>query len=1051
MSARAPWWRDKSPALLHYGTAVALVGAAVAVNFEFDRLWGIKPTVSLFLCAILLVSWACGTGPALLATVLTFSAFDYFFLQPTHSLVAQPKDILRLVFFAVAALFVVFLSASRRRATTSLRRLHTDHENTVRELLALNETLRLENTERKRAEDDRLRAEAELQLTVDTIPVLVARYGPDGFMEFRNQTWRDYTGLSQDNVEGRRWGSALHPDDLQMIEREWRAHLATGEPFEVEQRLRRADGEYRRHWVRRVPLRDQAGNVKNWYAVGFDIEDRKRAEDAVRASEARLAKAQRDLELTIDSIPVMVSTFDADGTRSFVNKTWQIYTGHGQQEATGEGLNTSIYYHPDDIERFDDAWREAQTKGEMMSVDVRTRRADGMYRWYTMRRAPLRDENGKIVKWYSVGVDVEDQRVAENAVRESEAKLASAERELRLMIDSIPVMVTTYQPDGTRIFVNQAWQRYTGISQEEACGSDSMIAVHSDHLEQGDAMWQASLAKGKPFIQEKCLRRFDGEYRWHWVRRVPLRDEAGDIIRWYGAGFDIEDQKQAEIALKRSQAQLARAERELRLTLDSIPALAWRARADGFAEYLNRRWLDYTGFSMEQALGWEWQAAIHPDDRAGVRDACQKMLATGKPGDVEARMRRSDGAYRWFLFRTEALRDEAGTVVGWYGTNTDIEDRKRAESSLQRIQAYAAEAQKLSRTGSFAWEIATRDYFWSDQTYQIFGFDRSVKPSISQVVRRTHPEDRFIMERELDRSAQRAPHHDFKVRLLMPNGQIKHIHLLAHRITYESGNEEVVGAVMDITDTRKSQEALDTAQAALAHASRVATLGEISATIAHEVNQPLAAIVANGQACLRFLRRESPDLNNVRGAVEWIVKDGNRAGEIIRRVRALLKKADSEKVPLDLNEVINEVATLLRREMNAKKVMLKLELAPSAPQPVADRVQLQQVIINLIVNGAEAMQEITDRRRSLVVRSYEDEEGHVVVAVKDCGVGIPPEISDRLFDAFFSTKPSGLGVGLSICRSIIQDHGGELWVTDNSDGPGAAFRFSLPVRHRAVA
>jgi C4-dicarboxylate-specific signal transduction histidine kinase len=244
---------------------------------------------------------------------------------------------------------------------------------------------------------------------------------------------------------------------------------------------------------------------------------------------------------------------------------------------------------------------------------------------------------------------------------------------------------------------------------------------------------------------------------------------------------------------------------------------------------------------------------------------------------------------------------------------------------------------------------------------------------------------------------------------------------------------------------------LDTAQAALAHASRVATLGEISATIAHEVNQPLAAIVANGQACLRFLRRESPDLNNVRGAVEWIVKDGNRAGEIIRRVRALLKKADSEKVPLDLNEVINEVATLLRREMNAKKVMLKLELAPSAPQPVADRVQLQQVIINLIVNGAEAMQEITDRRRSLVVRSYEDEEGHVVVAVKDCGVGIPPEISDRLFDAFFSTKPSGLGVGLSICRSIIQDHGGELWVTDNSDGPGAAFRFSLPVRRKALS
>ena len=221
------------------------------------------------------MSWACGTGPAALASVLTFSAFDYFFLEPTYSFVAQSKDIPRLILFAMAALFVVFLSATQRRTTALFRRLRTDHENTVQELLAANEALRLEITERKHAEDEEHRAEAELRLTVDTIPVLAARYGPDGFMEFRNQTWRNYTGLSQDNVEARRWGSALHPDDLEMIEREWRVHLTTGEPFEVEQRLRRADGEYRWHWVRRAPLRDGTGNVKNWYAVGFEIEEQK--------------------------------------------------------------------------------------------------------------------------------------------------------------------------------------------------------------------------------------------------------------------------------------------------------------------------------------------------------------------------------------------------------------------------------------------------------------------------------------------------------------------------------------------------------------------------------------------------------------------------------------------------------------------------------------------------------------------------------------------------------------------------------------------------------
>ena len=189
-------------------------------------------------------------------------------------------------------------------------------------------------------------------------------------------------------------------------------------------------------------------------------------------------------------------------------------------------------------------------------------------------------------------------------------------------------------------------------------------------------------------------------------------------------------------------------------------------------------------------------------------------------------MRRFDGTYRWFLFRSEALRDEAGAVVAWYGTNIDIDDRKQVESAWQRSQAYSAEAQKLSQTGSFAWDVATRHYFWSEQTYQILGFDRSVKPSISLVVQRTHPDDRFMMERELDRSAQRAPHHDFEVRLLMPDGQIKHIHLLALRITYGSGNEEIVGAVMDITEARRSQETLHAAQTALAHANRVASSGK---------------------------------------------------------------------------------------------------------------------------------------------------------------------------------------------------------------------------------
>jgi C4-dicarboxylate-specific signal transduction histidine kinase len=289
-----------------------------------------------------------------------------------------------------------------------------------------------------------------------------------------------------------------------------------------------------------------------------------------------------------------------------------------------------------------------------------------------------------------------------------------------------------------------------------------------------------------------------------------------------------------------------------------------------------------------------------------------------------------------------------------------------------------------------------------------------------------------------------AQNHDYESRLLMPDGQIKYLHVRAHRVNYASGKEEVVGALMDITESRKSQAALDAAQTALAHAGRVATLGVICASIAHEVNQPLAAIVANGHAGLRFLGRETPDLNYVRRTIEWIIKDGNRAAEVIRRIRGLLKNESTEKALLDVNDLVSEAAALLQRELSAQHVTLRLELASATPQIFGDRVQLQQVIINLVINSIDAMHAVTDRPHVLLVRSYENDSNQVVVAVKDNGVGVPPEAADRLFDTFFSTKPNGLGIGLSICRSIVRDHGGELWATNNTEEPGATFQFALP-------
>ncbi|MCG6205820.1 PAS domain-containing protein [Rhodopseudomonas sp. HC1] len=630
------------------------------------------------------------------------------------------------------------------------------------------------------------------------------------------------------------------------------------------------------------------------------------------------------------------------------------------------------------------------------------------------------------------------RRRLELELRASHRRVAEAQRELQQTVDSIPAMLSVYRPDGIHSLVNRTWMDYTGLSLEEAARKGGTL-FHPDDPER--ETWRQALASGRPMAAEAPIRGADGTFQWFSIRRAPLRDAGGRIQKWFSIGFNIEDRKIAEDALRDREARLAATERELRLTLDLIPTLAWRTAADGLAEYLNQRWLDYTGLSLEAARGWGWISVVHPDDRAQLHDRWQEMLASHKPGEIEARMRRLDGNYRWFLFRAEPHRGNGGEIVGWYGTNTDIEDRKRAEFELQRSRLYLAEAQKLSKTGSFAWDAAADRHQWSDETYQIAAIEPATVVTTDLLLQRIHPDDRLKMINELGRAKDGAEAWDYEIRMLMPDQSSKQLRVVAHRLHRGDEAGEIVGALMDITETRRAQEALNAARNALAHAGRIATLGEISATIAHEVNQPLAAIVANGQACLRFLDRPAPNLDDVRGAVEWIVKDGNRAAEVIRRVRGLMTKAEFERRQLGLESVVAEVVALIQNEIHSQGIVLRCDFG-AAPPVMADHVQLQQVVLNLIVNAIEAMHQVVDRPRMLTISTSCDTAGRAIVAVEDSGIGVPDD-PQALFDPFVSTKPNGLGMGLSICRSIIEEHGGRLWATANAGHPGATFRFTL--------
>lgn len=496
----------------------------------------------------------------------------------------------------------------------------------------------------------------------------------------------------------------------------------------------------------------------------------------------------------------------------------------------------------------------------------------------------------------------------------------------------------------------------------------------------------------------------------------------------------------------RAQEELQRLQAEAQATLDSIPALAWRTSADGFTEYLNKPWLEYAGFSLEQALGWGWVTAIHPDDREGLLKFWTAKIALKQAGTVEARMRRSDGTYRWFMFHTQPVCDASGAVIAWYGTNSDIEDRKHAEAALRRNEAYAAEAQRLSRTGAFAWEISSGDTFWSDETYQILGLDRSVTPSRELLLSRVHPDDRELMRRERDRLDQGLQdRYDYELRLLMPDGHIKHLHLLAHRVIYGSNKMEVVGALMDVTQAKRSQQALHAAQNALAHAGRVATLGEITATIAHEVNQPLAAVITNAETSLRWLDRPEPNLAKVRELIGFLLSDARRASGIIDRIRSMATRGTPNPTSVSLNDVIQESMIFLRHEFQSRGVSVALELMPGLPPIIGDRIQIQQVIVNLAINAAQAMEQSGPTERNMIVKTLLAAPEAVSCSIEDGGTGIDSAHFPRLFDSLFTTKDSGIGLGLAISRSIIEAHHGNIQADNQSALGGARFSFTLPV------
>jgi len=519
--------------------------------------------------------------------------------------------------------------------------------------------------------------------------------------------------------------------------------------------------------------------------------------------------------------------------------------------------------------------------------------------------------------------------------------------------------------------------------------------------------------------------------------QVTFDADVSTLIAFVATSFGI-------TSLVRRVRTLGETQREQARLLDLTHDAIFVRGLDHVISFWNRGAELSYGWKREEAIGkvcHDLLKSVYPVALENIKDT---VLSTGR-WEGEVSRTRKDGSEIVVASRWSLEKDQEGEPVGLLEINTDITERKRAHEMLERIQAaYLAEAQSLSHTGSFAWTIGNGELVWSEESARIYGYDFSIQPTIERLMDRVHPDDLAVVRRRLDHAARDGENFDFEHRLMMPDGSPKTVHVVAHAMNENGQGRQFVGAVMDITETRRAQEQLQQAQANLAHVARVTLLGQLTASIGHEVNQPLAAIVTNGEAAIRYLRRDPPELDEIRDALTSMIAEGKRASEIVKRIRSLIQKTTPQNVPLDVNAILAEGATLVQREVANQRAVLKLDLAPDLPAILGDRVQLQQVIINLLINAVQAMAGVDGRARELLVRSSLDEAGSVVVTVRDSGMGLDPVKADQVFDAFFTTKADGMGMGLSICRTIMDAHGGRIWASANDGGPGATFRFSLP-------
>lgn len=843
--------------------------------------------------------------------------------------------------------------------------------------------------------------------------------------------------------------SAIHPDDRAAI-----AHAAayafwTGVPQVTGYRLRQPDGSY--HWTE---LRAEPG-----YGVSVDVDAMvSRPDDrwSVAESLGTTTEAVKAAKV-IESLHGKAWAFDAMGRFTYVTPAAQVAIDMaledlnrrlGEREFIDGGeAGWMRGVHSDDVDRAASTLRHCLKTGEPWNIEYRMLRATGQYVWHRISARPTRDDDGQITGWFGTSIDID-------VYKKTVAALRAREQHLEQLIDTVPAMIWSMTGAGHPVYLNRRMIEVTGATTETVTAPDGSLTlkrmIHPDFLEQAERTFARSVTTGEPYAIKYLQHRADGTYRWTETRAEALRDEAGQIIRWYGVSVDIHD-------LITTQTELHLRKQELTRLVDLVPSFLWRLTPTGAPNFFNRRFIDFLGLdegSLEQPQTEQYaaalKAAVHPDDAARVWAGLKDCLSSGRPFAMRYRLRRHDGVYRWMDGRAEPLLDEDGSIIQWHGLSHDVDDQLRVEEALRESERSLRQLVETLPALIYCAAPNGEPIYRSEKLREFLGFglgdkDEEGKTRLTGTLDAIiHPDDLPDVKERYAHSLATGSPYAMKHRLRRADGDYRWVETRTAAMRNAEG--EVIqwnGICFEIEDQVRAQEALTLTQERLARAAQAASLAELSASIAHEVNQPLAAVVANSHACQRWLTSNPPNLERAQKTVERIIRDANSAADVVGRVRALFRQAVEARSFWQLDAILHEARDLMLEEATRRRIRIEIDVEPGLPPLALDHIQIQQVLVNLIRNGLEAME--PSQRGALHIRSMR--AGDLIrTEVRDTGAGI--SVLEKVFEPFFSTKSNGMGMGLAISRTIIESHGGRLWAEDNQPS-GATFIFTLPAEAKA--